>query len=341
MANILTKFKMITRGFSWDKIWDIIDDNFLRANKEINDLNDTMDSVVSDFATHKQDVETRVARTERIATDARTEFLNTQAELDQRVNQRLSEFETRYDGISADVANRYNLLYTTLSREITRSADSFDGQIIRLNTILDNHIAGSQSTIDAALETFGHQYTNMRTELNNMISENRAELYRFVEGKADDVNATLSDMDNRQTESLRRANAAIDTYKAESDEEFMKIQARYALTNQRFQQDELRLSTLESSVSSSVSSLNAVTETHSQNFTELFQRVQSLENRIELNDSGLADAVSERVMDRFSTEMSEIKALLTAVSSTVEEIRGWKDISEELNSEEEQPNSGE
>ena len=24
MANILTKFKMITRGFTWDKIWDTI-----------------------------------------------------------------------------------------------------------------------------------------------------------------------------------------------------------------------------------------------------------------------------------------------------------------------------
>ena len=334
MANILTKFKMITRGFTWDKIWDIIDDNFLRANKEINDLNDTMDSVTTEFEEHKRDINDRVTTTERIAIDARTEFRTTQSELDRRVTDKLDAFESQYSSVAADVTNRYNLLNNTLTRRITETAEDFDGKIQLLKSSVNNQLVGFQSTIDAAVDNLNRQYSDARSEYARMISENRRELYAYVEGKETDLTMRMDTLDRNQTAALGRTQAQVDSNKLEADEEFTKIQARYALTNQRFTQDELRLSTLESSVSSSVSSLNSTTATHSENISEIFQRLQDVENRVELSDTGVADVVADRVMERFSNEMGELKQLLTEVSVNISSIQ-WKLIGEE------EENSGE
>lgn len=334
MADLLNKFQKIRRSFSWEKIWDIIDDNFLRANQEINETNRHLDSVDSELSSHEKESSARFEGLDKTVFDNHQEILRKQSSHERLIDDKLARGKEAYDSFTESIDRKVTILSSNTTSKIRQVTDEFNQKVDALDTRTTESIISYKKAMSNALNTartdMATQVSSAKQDFMETVSSNKTEFTRRLESEVSDLEEKISDLKKYSDSEDSRIRMSMQASNSIMDNRISAVSAGLSQANGRFDRDEAIIKRIQDSIPEEVSLLEQkmadgdssiqrnlderVSEGQAE-ISRLEREIREIEKKSDEADEKLKDMVSSQVLTQFSTEISDIQEQIATMGA--------------------------
>ena len=300
---------------------------------KIDDLSTTVTDKTSDITQTIDGIKTRVSNTEtsisnvtktvsdnKAATDKAIASTNsTVTTLTQTVKNNYSTLDQKADSISSRVSANTKSI-TTVTKTVSDNKTATDKAISDNKAATDKAIANTNSTITTLTKTVKDNYSTLDQKADGIkatVSENTKSI-TTVSKKVDDNKAATDKAIANTNSTVTALTQTVKNNYSTLDQKADGISTKVASNTETITAQGTSISNLESGLTSTNSTITALTKTVKDNYSTLDQKADGISTTVSTNTKSI-DELSGKIKDQ-ATAISKVDQKADSISSTVQTI---------------------
>ena len=300
---------------------------------KIDDLSTTVTDKTSDITQTIDGIKTRVSNTEtsisnvtktvsdnKAATDKAIASTNsTVTTLTQTVKNNYSTLDQKADSISSRVSANTKSI-TTVTKTVSDNKTATDKAISDNKAATDKAIANTNSTITTLTKTVKDNYSTLDQKADGIkatVSENTKSI-TTVSKKVDDNKAATDKAIANTNSTITALTQTVKNNYSTLDQKADGIKATVSANTETITAQGTSISNLESGLTSTNSTITALTKTVKDNYSTLDQKADGISTTVSTNTKSI-DELSGKIKDQ-ATAISKVDQKADSISSTVQTI---------------------